>query len=158
MSGLLLSSASNAIIIGFNVRPTDKARQLALREKVDIRLYNVIYDAIEDMKKAMEGMLAPKFIEIPMGRAEVREVFTLPKIGVIAGCLVNSGKLERNLRARLVRDSVVVYDGKIQSLRRFKDDVKEVVSGFECGLSLENFQDVKQGDIVEPYLMEEVTR
>jgi translation initiation factor IF-2 len=153
---VLLSSASNAIIIGFNVRPTEKATHLANREKVDIRLYSIIYDAVNDMKKALDGMLAPKFKEKIIGRAEVRQLFSLPKIGVIAGCQVLSGNLERNLMARVIRDSVVVYQGKISSLRRFKDDVKEVPSGYECGLTVEKFQDLKQGDIVEPFILEEV--
>jgi translation initiation factor IF-2 len=157
-SDVLLSSASNAIIIGFNVRPTDKADVLATREKIDIRMYVVIYDAIEDMKKALEGLLAPKFKEIIVGRAEVREVFNMPKVGSIAGCHVAQGKIERNLEARLIRDSVIVYQGKILSIRRFKEDVKEVQQGYECGLSLENFQDIKQGDVVEPFLLEEVPR
>ena len=156
-SDVLLSSASNAIIIGFNVRPTDKAAQLAARDNVDIRLYSIIYDAIDDMKKALDGMLAPKFKEIIIGQAEVRNLFTIPKIGVVAGCHVISGKMERNLDARLIRDSVVVYQGKISSLRRFKDDVKEVLSGYECGLTFDKFQDLKQGDIVEPFILEEIT-
>ena len=155
-SDILLSSASNAITIGFNVRPTDKADELAMREKIDVRLYSVIYEAIEDMKKALEGLLAPKFKELIIGRAEVREVFNLPKIGSIAGCHVSQGKMERNLEARLIRDSVVVYQGKILSIRRFKEDVKEVQQGYDCGLSLENFQDIKQGDVVEPYILEEI--
>ena len=155
-SDILLSSASNAITIGFNVRPTDKADELATREKVDVRLYSVIYEAIEDMKKALEGLLEPKFKEIITGRAEVREVFNLPKIGSIAGCHVSQGKMERNLEARLIRDSIVVYQGKILSIRRFKEDVKEVQQGYECGVSLENFQDIKQGDVIEPYILEEI--
>ncbi len=155
-SDILLSTASNAIVIGFNVRPTEQASTLAARENVDVRLYGVIYDAINDMKKAMDGMLEPKFKERITGRAEVREVFSIPKIGVIAGCMVLSGNLERNFSARLIRDSVVVYEGKIHSLRRFKDDVKEVPSGYECGLALEKYQDLKQGDIVEPFVLEKV--
>ena len=157
-SDILLSSASNAITIGFNVRPTDKADELATREKIDVRLYSVIYEAIEDMKKALEGMLAPKFKELIIGRSEVREVFNLPKIGSIAGCHVSQGKVERNLEARLIRDSVVVYQGKIISIRRFKEDVKEVQQGYECGISLENFQDIKQGDIIEAFVLEEIKR
>ncbi|HIL25887.1 MAG TPA: translation initiation factor IF-2 [Nitrospinaceae bacterium] len=155
-SDILLSSASNAITIGFNVRPTDKADELATREKVDVRFYSVIYEAIEDMKKALEGLLEPKFKELITGRVEVREVFNLPKIGSIAGCHVSQGKVERNLEARLIRDSVVVYQGKILSIRRFKEDVKEVQQGYECGVSLENFQDIKQGDVIEPYILEEI--
>ena len=156
-SDVLLATASNAIIIGFNVRPTDQASKLALREQVDIRLYSVIYDAINDMKAAIEGMLAPKFKERIVGRAEVREVFAIPKVGTIAGCHVLSGKAERNLEARLIRDNVIVYQGKIASIRRFKDDVKEVAAGYECGISIEKFQDIKQGDIVEPFVIEEIT-
>lgn len=155
-SDVLLASASNAIIIGFNVRPGDKVTALAAHEKVDVRLYGVIYDAINDIQKAMDGLLEPTFEEKVMGRAEVREVFTIPKIGTIAGCHVLSGLIERNRQARLVRDDVVVYEGKISSLKRFKDDVKEVASGYECGLSFEKYQDLKQGDIVEPYVMEEL--
>ncbi len=157
-SDILLSSASNAITIGFNVRPTDKADELATREKIDVRLYSVIYEAIEDMKKALEGMLAPKFKELVIGRSEVREVFNLPRIGSIAGCHVSQGKMERNLDTRLIRDSVVVYQGKIISIRRFKEDVKEVQQGYECGISLENFQDIKQGDIIEAFVLEEIQR
>ncbi len=155
-SDILLASASNAIIIGFNVRPTFKAEAMAAKEKVDVRLYSIIYEAIEDVQKALEGLLEPVFREKIMGRAEVRKVFPMPKIGVIAGCQVISGTLERNSQARLVRDNVVVYEGKIQSLRRFKDDVKEVASGYECGLALDKYQDLKQGDIVEPFVLEEV--
>jgi len=143
-SDILLASASNAIIIGFNVRPTFKAEAMADKEKVDVRLYSIIYEAIEDVQKALEGLLEPTFREKIMGRAEVRKVFSMPKIGVIAGCQVISGILERNTQARLVRDNVVVYEGKIQSLRRFKDDVKEVASGYECGLAFEKYQDLKQ--------------
>jgi translation initiation factor IF-2 len=155
-SDILLASASNAIIIGFNIRPTAKAAPLAIKEKVDIRLYGIIYDAIEDIEKALKGLEAPKFKEKIFGRAEVREVINIPKIGIIAGCHVTSGAVQRNSSARLIRDSVVVYEGKISSLRRFKDDVKEVASGFECGITLDKFQDVKRGDIVEPYAVEEV--
>ena len=155
-SDILLASASNAIIIGFNVRPTFKAEAMAAKEKVDVRMYSIIYEAIEDVQKALEGLLEPTFREKIMGRAEVRKVFSMPKIGVIAGCQVISGILERNCQARLVRDNVVVYEGKIQSLRRFKDDVKEVASGYECGLAFEKYQDLKQGDIVEPFILEEV--
>lgn len=155
-SDVLLSTASNAIIIGFNVRPTDKAAVLAARDNVDIRLYSIIYDAIDDMKKALDGLLEPKFKEIITGKAEVREVFTIPKVGAVAGCHVVSGKVERQLDARLIRDSVVVYQGKIASIRRFKEDVKEVLQGYECGISFDKYQDVKQGDIIEPFILEEV--
>ncbi len=155
-SDVLLATASNAIIIGFNVRPTDKAAQLATRDDVEIRLYRVIYDAINEMKKAMEGLLEPKFKERIVGRAEVREVFTLPKVGAIAGCHVGSGKVERNVEARLIRDSVVIYQGRIASIRRFKEDVKEVQAGYECGICLEKYQDIKQGDIIEPFVLDEI--
>jgi len=155
-SDVILASASNAIIIGFNVRPTDQAMKLATRDQVDVRLYSIIYDAINDMKLAMDGMLAPKFKERITGKADVREVFTIPKVGTIAGCHVLSGKIERNVEARLIRDSVVVYQGKIASIRRFKDDVKEVAAGYECGLSIEKFQDLKQGDVIESFVMDEV--
>lgn len=157
-SDVLLASASNALIIGFNVRLTDKATPLASREKVDVRLYTVIYEAINDMKKALEGMLAPKYKEKVVGRAEVREVFTIPKVGTIAGCSVLSGFMERNQSARLIRDDVVVHEGKIHSLRRFKDDVKTVQSGYECGLGFEKYHDLKSGDIVEPFILEQVER
>ena len=156
-SDVILASASNAIIIGFNVRPTDQAAKLAARDQVDVRLYSIIYDAINDMKQALEGMLAPKYKERIIGKAEIREVFTIPKVGTIAGCHVLSGKMERNLEARLIRDSVVVYQGKIASIRRFKDDVKEVAAGYDCGVSIDKFQDVKQGDVIEPFVMEEIT-
>ena len=156
-SDVLLASASNAIIIGFNVRPTDQATRLAIRDKVDIRLYSIIYDAINDMKAAMDGMLAPKYKEVILGKAEVREVFTIPKVGTIAGCHVLSGKIERNMEARLIRDNVVVYQAKVASIRRFKDDVKEVAAGYDCGVSIEKYQDIKQGDVIEPFIMEEIT-
>jgi len=156
-SDILLAAASTALVIGFNVRPTEKAAALAEREKVDVRMYSVIYDAINDIKQAMEGMLAPTFKEHILGRVEVRQIFTIPKIGTVAGCAVLSGKIERNTKARLIRDSVVVHDGKVGSLRRFKDDVKEVASGYECGLMFEKFHDLKPGDVVEPYMLEEIS-
>jgi translation initiation factor IF-2 len=156
-SDVILASASNAIIIGFNVRPTDQAAKLATRDQVDIRLYSIIYDAINDMKAALEGMLAPKYKERIIGKAEIREVFTIPKVGTIAGCHVLSGKIERNLEARLIRDNVVVYQGKIASVRRFKDDVKEVAAGYDCGLAIEKFQDMKQGDVIEPFVLDLIT-
>ena len=150
-SDVLLASASNALIIGFNVRPTEKATPVATREKVDIRLYSIIYDAINDMKQAMDGMLAPKFKEQIIGRAEVRQIFNIPKAGSIAGCYVLSGNIERNVNARLIRDDVVVYEGKISSLRRFKDDVGEVKAGVECGIGVKNYNDIKVGDQIEIY-------
>ncbi len=151
-----LAAASNAIIIGFNVRPEVKAQGHAEREGVDIRLYSIIYDAVEDVKKAMEGLLAPTFKEKFLGRVEIRDVFTVPKIGNVAGCYVLDGKMVRNAQVRLLRDNVVVYEGKMSSLRRFKDDIKEVATGYECGIGLENYNDIKLGDIIEAFEMEKV--
>jgi len=153
-----LAMASEAIIVGFNVRPSAGARELAEKEGVDIRTYRVIYDAIDDIKSALSGLLKPEEHERILGEAEVRTTFRVPKLGVIAGSYVRSGGIKRNSKARLVRDGVVVYDGKIASLRRFKDDVGEVRDGYECGIGLENFQDIKDGDIVEAYEVEEVAR
>jgi len=149
-----LASASNAIILGFNVRPEVKAAAHAEKEGVDIRLYNIIYDAVDDIKKAMEGLLEPTFKEKYLGRAEIREVFSVPKAGMVAGSYVTDGKIIRNAQVRLLRDNVVVYEGKLSSLRRFKDDVKEVATGYECGMSLENYNDIKIGDIFECFEME----
>jgi translation initiation factor IF-2 len=151
-----LAAASNAIIIGFSVRPEVKAQNLAEKEGVDIRLYNIIYDAVEDVKKAMEGLLEPTLREKYLGRAEIREVFSVPKVGNVAGCYVLDGKLVRNAQVRLLRDNVVVYTGKMSSLRRFKDDVKEVANNYECGLGIENYNDIKVGDIIEAFEMEKV--
>ncbi|GAB4295133.1 MAG: translation initiation factor IF-2 [Desulfuromonadia bacterium] len=151
-----LASASNAIIIGFNVRPEVKAQQLAEREGVDVRLYNIIYDALEDVKKAMEGLLEPTLREKYLGRAEIREIFSVPKVGNVAGCYVLDGKIVRNAQVRLLRDNVVVYEGKLASLRRFKDDVREVATGYECGMGLENYNDIKVGDVIEAFEMEKV--
>ena len=150
-----LAAASDAIVLGFNVRPAPKATNLAELEGVDIRLYNVIYDAINDIKDAMEGLLAPTLREIDLGRAEVREAFNVTKVGTIAGCYVVSGKIQRNAHARLLRDDVVVWTGKLSSLRRFKDDVKEVGTNYECGIGLENYNDIKPGDIIEVYEIKE---
>jgi len=149
-----LAAASNTIIIGFNVRPEVKAQAMAEKEGVDIRLYSIIYDAVEDVKKAMEGLLAPTLKEKYMGRAEIREVFSVPKVGNVAGSYVTDGKMLRNAQVRLLRDNVVVYQGKIDSLRRIKDDVKEVASGYECGIGLENYNDIKVGDIIEAFEIE----
>ena len=157
-SDVMLASASRAIIIGFNVRPSPQAAKVAEKEGVDIRLYAVIYDVINDVRAAMEGLLDPTYRETVVGRVEVREVFTIPKIGRVAGCFLTEGVLRRNVNVRLLREDVVVYEGKLASLRRFKDDVREVAQGFECGVGLENFQDVKVGDIIEPYTVEEVAR
>jgi translation initiation factor IF-2 len=151
-----LASASDAIVLGFNVRPAPKATAQAEAEGVDIRLYNVIYDAVNDVRSAMEGLLAPTFEEEHLGRAEVREAFNITKIGTIAGCYVLDGKIQRNAKARLLRDSVVVWQGKLSSLRRFKDDVREVASGYECGIGLENYNDIKPGDVIEVFELREV--
>jgi translation initiation factor IF-2 len=153
-----LAVASRAIVIGFNVRPDKPARDLAEKEHVDIRLYQVIYDAIDEVKAALSGMLSPEEREKVLGEAEVRQMFRVPKLGVIAGCYVKSGLIKRNAKARLVRQGVVVYDGRVGSLRRFKDDVAEVRDGFECGIGIENFQDVKEGDVIEAYEIEEFAR
>jgi translation initiation factor IF-2 len=153
-----LAVASNCIVIGFNVRPDKQARELAEKEGVDVRLYRVIYDAIDDIKAALSGMLKPEQLEKHLGTAEVRATFRVPKLGVIAGSYVTQGNITRDGRARVVRDSVVVYDGKVASLRRFKDDVREVASGYECGIGIENFQDIKEGDLIEAYEVREVAR
>jgi translation initiation factor IF-2 len=150
--------ASDAIIVGFNVRPSAGARELAEDEGVDIRTYRVIYDAIDDIKAALSGLLKPEQRERILGEAEVRQTFRVPKLGVVAGSYVRSGVIRRNASVRLVRDGVIVYDGKIGSLRRFKDDAAEVREGFECGIGLENYQDVKEGDIIEAYEVEEFAR
>ncbi|MFC1523383.1 translation initiation factor IF-2 [Thermodesulfobacteriota bacterium] len=157
-SDILLAAASDALIIGFNVRPTMKIQDLAKTEKVDIRTYDVIYHALEDIKKAMVGLLDPTFKEKVIGNVEVRETFHVPKIGTIAGSYVLDGKVERNSHVRILRDGVVIYTGVISSLRRFKDDVKEVQSGYECGVGVENYNDIKVGDVFEPFVMEEIAR
>jgi translation initiation factor IF-2 len=154
-SDIMLASASNAIVIGFNVRPVLKAAELAGQERVDVRLYTVIYEAISDVKKAMLGLLEPTYNEKSLGRAEVRALFHITRVGVVAGCYVQEGVLRRNTTARVIRDSVVVHEGRITSLRRIKDDVEEVASGFECGVSLGRYQDAKEGDIIESFVLEE---
>ena len=155
-SDVMLASASTAVIIGFNVRPEPKGADLAERERVDVRLYSVIYDVVEDIRKAMEGMLEPSYREMSVGRAEVRNTFHISRLGTVAGCFVLSGKITRNALVRLLRDNVVVHEGKLASLKRFKDDVREVVEGYECGLGLENFNDIKIGDQIEAFVMEKV--
>ena len=157
-SDVLLASASNAIVIGFQVRPSTSARKLAEQEEIEIRLYSVIYKAIEEVKAAMEGMLAPDFVEKTVCNIEVREVFKIPKAGTIAGCMVLDGKITRNTKVRIVRDGIVVHTGELASLKRFKDDVKEVSTGYECGLSINGFNDIRVGDIIEGYVQEEVKR
>jgi len=157
-SDVLLAAASDALIIGFNVRPSAKVQELAKNEKVDIRCYDVIYHALDDIRNAMVGMLEPTFKEDVIGAAEVRETFSVPKVGTIAGCFVVNGRIERNAHVRVLRDGVVVYTGRVGSLRRFKDDVKEVQTGYECGIGVENFNDIKVGDVLEVFVMEEVAR
>jgi translation initiation factor IF-2 len=155
-SDVLLASASNAIIIGFAVRPERKAEALAEQEKVDIRLHTIIYNLTDEIKRAMSGLLEPVFREVYRGKAEVRETFRISKVGNVAGCLVIDGSIPSKSEVRLLRDNVVVYTGKLSSLRRFKDDVTEVKSGQECGITLENFADVKQGDVIEAFATERV--
>ncbi|NOV03124.1 translation initiation factor IF-2 [Paenibacillus planticolens] len=157
-SDIILASASNAIIIGFNVRPESAAKATADQEKVDIRLHNIIYNVIEEIEQAMKGMLDPIFKEVVLGQAEVRNVFKITGSGTIAGCMVISGKIARNAQTRLIRSGIVVHEGKIDSLKRFKDDQKEVAQGYECGISLERYHDIKEGDIIEAFIMESVER
>jgi translation initiation factor IF-2 len=148
---VMLASASDAIIIGFNVRPDAKAKEMAHQEKVDIRSYRVIYQVVEDIESALAGLLAPEIEEVEEGRAEVRQTFRIPKVGVVAGCYVSDGEINRSAQARLVRDGQIVYEGTIASLKRYKDDVRSVKAGFECGIGLQGFQDIKEGDIIETY-------
>ena len=155
---VMLAAASNAIVIGFNVRPDSAARKAAEKEKVDVRTYRVIYDIVDEIKKAMEGLLEPEEKEVYLGSAEVRATFKVPKVGTVAGCYVKDGVIRRNANVRLVRDGVVVYEGKIASLKRFKEDVREVAAGYECGVGLENFNDIKVGDVIECYTIEKANR
>jgi translation initiation factor IF-2 len=157
-SDVLLASASDAIIIGFQVRPSQGARKLAENEEIEIRMYSIIYDAINEIKDAMEGMLEPKVEEVVTGNIDVREVFKISKIGTVAGCYVTEGTIKRNSKIRVVRDGIVVHTGQIDALKRFKDDVAEVRSGYECGLSIKNFNDIKEGDNVEAFETKEVKR
>jgi translation initiation factor IF-2 len=155
---ITLAGATNATLIGFNVRPDRKARDLAESEHVEIRTYEIIYKLLEDIEKAMVGMLAPEFEEVVTGEAEVREIFRVPKIGAIAGCYVRSGQITRGSKVRFLREGVIIWKGAIQSLRRFKDDVREVRDGFECGIGLSDFQDLKQGDLIETYEEKQIIR
>jgi translation initiation factor IF-2 len=150
-SDVILAAASDAIIVGFQVRPSITARKSAEKEGVDIRLYSIIYDAIEEVKSAMEGMLRPEIKEEITANVEIREVFKITKVGSVAGCMVKDGKIKRGNRIRLIRDGIVIYTGELGSLKRFKDDVKEVAQGYECGLNVHNFNDIKVGDIVEAF-------
>ncbi len=155
-SDVMLATTSNAIIVGFNVRPDNNAKETATRNKVDMRMYRVIYDCINEIETAMKGMLAPKFKEVDLGQAEVRNVFRITGVGMVAGCYVTEGKMQRGAQMRLLRDNIVIYDGSIASLQRFKDSVKEVAQGYECGITFEKFQDIKEGDVIEAYLMEQI--
>ena len=155
-SDVMLATTSNAIIVGFNVRPDNNAKESAARNNVDMRMYRVIYDCINEIETAMKGMLAPKFKEVELGQAEVRNVFRITGVGMVAGCYVTNGKMQRGAQMRLLRDNIVIYDGAIASLQRFKDSVKEVAAGYECGITFEKFQDIKEGDVIEAYLMEQI--
>lgn len=155
-SDIMLASASRAVVVGFNVRPEAQVRRIAEEEHVDLRVYRVIYEALDDLAAVQKGLLAPKVVEVVLGQAEVRQVFTISRLGVIAGSYVTGGRIVRGAKARIVRDGVVVYDGRVGSLRRFKEDVREVTDGFECGIGLERFNDVKEGDLVEAYEVQEV--
>ena len=155
-SDVMLAATSKAIIVGFNVRPDAAARDSAARSNVDMRMYRVIYDAINEVEAAIKGMLAPKFKEVDLGRAEVRNVFRITGVGMVAGCYVTEGKVQRGAQMRLLRDNIVIYDGAIASLQRFKDSVKEVAQGYECGITFEKFQDIKVGDVIEAFLMEQI--
>jgi translation initiation factor IF-2 len=157
-SDILLARSAGAVIIGFHVRPDNNARAAAERENVDIKLYRIIYEAVADVRAALVGMLRPEEREVVLGEAEVLETFKVPRIGVIAGCAVRTGLIRRDARVRVIRDAIEVYEGNIASLRRFKDDVKEVREGFECGIGIENFNDLKVGDRIECYRTEEVAR
>ena len=157
-SDIMLAAASNAIVVGFNVRPNAEAKALAEREGVDIRTYRVIYKLTEDIQQALLGMLAPEQVEEVLGEAEVRQIFRASRIGTIAGCMVTQGVIQRGAQVRVVRDGTIVHDGRIDTLKRFQDDAREVAQGFECGLTLENFNDVKEGDVLEVYAVKEVAR
>jgi translation initiation factor IF-2 len=157
-SDVLLASASNAIIVAFQVRPSSNARKLAEQEQIDIRLYSIIYDAINEVKAAMEGMLAPEFEEKIVCNVQIRQVFKISKVGTIAGCMVMDGKITRNTKVRIIRNGIVIHTGALGSLKRFKDDVKEVATGYECGLDIANFNDIQEGDLIEGYEMVEIKK
>ena len=155
---MLLAQTAGAVILGFRVRPQTAARQSADREGVEIRSYDVIYEAVDEITAALEGMLTPERREAVEGTAEVRETFKITKLGTIAGCYVSEGRMDRKGHARIIRDGIVIYDSEVSSLKRFKDDVKEVREGFECGIGIKNFNDVKVGDLIECYTVQEVAR
>ncbi|MDR7387317.1 MAG: translation initiation factor IF-2, partial [Armatimonadota bacterium] len=154
-SDVMLAAASRAVVLGFNVRPDPAARKLAEQEGVDVRLYRIIYEALDDVQALVKGLAAPKVTEVVLGRAEVRRIFHISRVGTVAGCYVVDGRISRSAQVRLIRDGAVVYEGRLASLRRFKDDVREVAAGFECGMVLENFQDIKEGDVIEAYAVQE---
>lgn len=155
---IILASASNAIVLGFNVRPTAAVRQTAAEKGVEIRLYSIIYKLLEDIEAALKGMLEPEYEEVVIGQAEVRNTFKISKVGTVAGCYVTDGVIQSNSLVRIIRDGIVVYEGKMASLKRFKDDAKEVKYGYECGITIENFNDIKEGDIIEASVMKEIER
>jgi len=155
-SDVMLAATSNALIVGFNVRPDNAARDNAARNDVEIRMYRVIYDCIDEIEAAMKGMLAPKFKENIIGHAEVRQTYKVSKVGTVCGCYVLDGRVQRSCKVRVLRDNVVIFEGSLASLRRFKDDVKEVASGFECGMQVERYNDIKEGDVIECYAMEQI--
>ena len=157
-SDVMLAGTSGAIIVGFNVRPDNNARDSAARMNVDMRMYRVIYDCIEEIESAMKGMLAPKYKEVLLGHAEVREVYKITGAGMIAGCYVTDGRVARNAQIRLLRDNIVIHEGVLASLKRFKDDQKEVAQGYECGIGIEKYSDIKVGDVIECFNMEEIER
>ena len=157
-SDISLASASGGLVIGFNVRAIPKAREQANRDGVDIRYYNIIYNVVDDVKALLEGKLSPTLKESHLGNAEIREVFSVSKIGKVAGCLITSGTVRRGAKVRLLRDSVVVYEGELAQLKRFKDDVREVQNGYECGMALENYNDIQTGDVIECFEVEEIAR
>ena len=157
-SDVTLAAASDAVIIGFQVRPSIAAKRLAENDGVDIRLYSIIYDAIEEIKDAMEGMLSPDIKEEVIGTAEVLQTYKISRVGTIAGCMVREGKIKRTSKIRLIRDGIVIYSGDLGSLKRFKDDVKEVVSGYDCGLNIAGYNDIREGDMVEAYEEVEVSK
>ena len=154
-SDVMLAAASRAVVLGFNVRPDPPARKLAEQEGVDVRLHRIIYEALDDVQALVRGLVAPKVTEVVLGRAEVRRIFHISRVGTVAGCYVVEGRIPRSGSVRLLRDGTVVYEGRLASLRRFKEDVREVAAGFECGMVLENFQDIKEGDVIEAYALQE---
>jgi translation initiation factor IF-2 len=157
-SDVILAKATNAVIVGFNVRANPQARDLARRDGVEIRYYSIIYDVIDDMRAALSGLLSPTLRERVLGNAEIREVFNITRVGKVAGCRVTEGTVRRGAKVRLLRDNVVIHEGALKTLKRFKDEVREVQQGFECGMAFENYHDIQAGDVIECFEVEEVTR